>query len=281
MRLNQVLSREKELKKSLKYRTKSLKKNLKKAQKDNAQLSGAQINEELEEILDAVAQYFAMGATRTWADATARADVVVDGQPVVADVPVPYLILAEKQLKYLRDLVRYLPLSVDSTRLDHIGARIEKLHNAVRFARQEANASLVEQPSYGEAMMDYVLHGRPAEEKAVYARRYRTNRSAGHRSVDRKNRDDIAPDPAPRLEVRGLGILGPPPSVHRVAEILPVFSPVNSANRSRSTPFGAFSTIRPTSLPSRVTTIKGTASRSSGSAEISSARKYSSTPVSW
>ena len=164
MRLNQVLSREKDLKHSLKTQTKNLKKALKRSSKGNSEVNEEEFRSQADKILDTLADYFRQGAIRTWADANKRVDVVVEGDVVVSDVPVQYLILAEKQLKYLRDAFRYLPMSAESDRLDEISGRVERLHNAVRFARQEANASNIDdEPPFGEALIDYLLHGETSE----------------------------------------------------------------------------------------------------------------------
>ena len=163
MRLNQVLSREKDLEHSLKSQTKSLKNALERHSKGKSEVDDEQFDAHAEELLDTLAEYFQIGALRTWADANKRVDVVVEGDVVVSDVPVQYLILAEKQLKYLRDAFRYLPMSADD-RLDTISGRIERLHNAVRFARQEANAATIEdEPSFGDALINYILEGQTEE----------------------------------------------------------------------------------------------------------------------
>lgn len=49
-------------------------------------------------------------ARKDWTNCTARADVVVDGQPMVTDVPVTYLLFLEKQLTDLRTFVGQLPV---------------------------------------------------------------------------------------------------------------------------------------------------------------------------
>lgn len=49
-------------------------------------------------------------ATKDWANCEARADVVVDGRTIVADVPVTYLLFLEKQLVDLHTFVKKLPV---------------------------------------------------------------------------------------------------------------------------------------------------------------------------
>lgn len=53
---------------------------------------------------------FDVTATKDWANCTARADVTVDGQTIVTDVPVTYLLFLEKQLVDLHTFVRKLPV---------------------------------------------------------------------------------------------------------------------------------------------------------------------------
>jgi hypothetical protein len=53
---------------------------------------------------------FDVTATKDWANTTARADVVVDGEPLLRDVPVSYLLFLEKQLTDLHTFVRKLPV---------------------------------------------------------------------------------------------------------------------------------------------------------------------------
>jgi hypothetical protein len=51
-----------------------------------------------------------MTATRDWGNCTARADVTVDGQVLIAGAPVPYLLFLHKQLADLRTVVLGLPV---------------------------------------------------------------------------------------------------------------------------------------------------------------------------
>ncbi|MDL4775473.1 MULTISPECIES: hypothetical protein [Thermomonosporaceae] len=53
---------------------------------------------------------FDVVATKDWANREASADVVVDGQTIVARVPVTYLLFLEKQLTDLRALIDRLPV---------------------------------------------------------------------------------------------------------------------------------------------------------------------------
>ena len=53
---------------------------------------------------------FDVTATKDWANCEARADVVVDGQTVIAGAPVSYLLFLEKQLADLNTFVKKLPV---------------------------------------------------------------------------------------------------------------------------------------------------------------------------
>jgi hypothetical protein len=53
---------------------------------------------------------FDVTATKDWANCTARADVVVDGRTILAEVPVTYLLFLEKQLVDLHTFIRKLPV---------------------------------------------------------------------------------------------------------------------------------------------------------------------------
>ena len=52
---------------------------------------------------------FDVTATKDWANNVARADVVLDGQPLLTQVPVTYLLFLEKQLVDLHTFVKKLP----------------------------------------------------------------------------------------------------------------------------------------------------------------------------
>lgn len=53
---------------------------------------------------------FDVTATKDWANCAARADVVVDGAVLAADVPVTYLLFLEKQLIDIHTFVKKLPV---------------------------------------------------------------------------------------------------------------------------------------------------------------------------
>lgn len=64
--------------------------------------------------LDAAAKHlsnlFDVVATKEWGNTAAMADVVVDGQVLIHDAPVPYLLFLEKQLVNWRTMVSKLPI---------------------------------------------------------------------------------------------------------------------------------------------------------------------------
>lgn len=165
---------------------------------------------------------FDVTATKDWANVGASADVVVDGQVLLAKVPVPYLLFLEKQLTDLFTFVKKLPVldaseswnldpSTDSwktepvrtirtkkvprnhvkaeatekhpaqvevyyediavgywttvkfsgalpaRRVNELAERVEKLQQAVKFAREEANAVEVTDQRVGDAVFGYLF----------------------------------------------------------------------------------------------------------------------------
>lgn len=67
-----------------------------------------------EELLGQFAQacqnFYDLAATQDWANAKAKASVVVDGVVILEDVPVAYLLFLEKQITDLRTFVSTLPV---------------------------------------------------------------------------------------------------------------------------------------------------------------------------
>ncbi len=63
----------------------------------------------LKEVAKHQTEVFDVTATKDWANCSARADVVVDGQTLLPDVPVTYLLFLEKQLSDMRKFVDELP----------------------------------------------------------------------------------------------------------------------------------------------------------------------------
>jgi hypothetical protein len=71
-----------------------------------------QVNAEnvLKETRAVLAKLFDVTATKDWANCTAKADIVVDGQTILEGVPATYLLFLEKQLTDINTFVRKLPL---------------------------------------------------------------------------------------------------------------------------------------------------------------------------
>lgn len=170
----------------------------------------------------ALTRLFDVTATKDWANCAATADVTVDGETLLADVPVSYLLFLEKQLAELQQFVKALPVldaaeawsfddSTDTWRTDavrtirtrkvprnHVKAeatekhpaqvevyyedvpvgywttvkfsgalparrvnelvqRVEKLREAVQFAREEANGTEVADRRTGDAVFRYLF----------------------------------------------------------------------------------------------------------------------------
>lgn len=178
--------------------------------------------ESIRECSRILTKLFDVTATKDWGNCDARGDVVVDGQTLLSEVPVTYLLFLEKQLVDLKTFVQKLPVldqaeewsydqaadcwatpPVETTRTkkiprNHVKAeatkehpaqvevysedvvvgywrtikysgalpqarvsellqRVEKLHTAVKFAREEANSTEVEKRRVGEAVFDYLF----------------------------------------------------------------------------------------------------------------------------
>jgi hypothetical protein len=66
--------------------------------------------EVLRDMAATLIRLFDVTATKDWANCDAKADVTVDGQVLLRDVPVPYLLFLEKQLTDLHTFVKKLPV---------------------------------------------------------------------------------------------------------------------------------------------------------------------------
>ncbi|WP_369042273.1 DUF7873 family protein [Streptomyces sp. Midd1] len=62
------------------------------------------------EVRRALTRFYDVTATRDWANCVARADVTLNGRTLIKDVPVPYLLFLEKQLKALQTFLEKLPV---------------------------------------------------------------------------------------------------------------------------------------------------------------------------
>lgn len=171
---------------------------------------------------EALSKLFDVVATKDWANCKAKADVVVDGQAILRDVPATYLLFLEKQLVDLHTFIKKLPVldaseswtfdpsadcwatepvmttrtkkvprnhvkaeatehhpaqvevyyedvtvgnwrtikfsgALPARRVNELLARVEKLQEAVKFAREEANNLEVEDVKTGEAILGYLF----------------------------------------------------------------------------------------------------------------------------
>jgi hypothetical protein len=165
---------------------------------------------------------FDVTATKDWANCAAKADVVVDGTTLVADVPVTYLLFLEKQLTDLHTFVKKLPVldasetweydasadcwatepvqtvrtkkiprnhvkaeatekhpaqvevyyedvtvgfwrtvkfsgALPAKRVNELLERVEKLQQAVKFAREDANNTEITDVKTGEKIFGYLF----------------------------------------------------------------------------------------------------------------------------
>jgi hypothetical protein len=165
---------------------------------------------------------FDVTATKDWTNCVARADVVVDGEPLLREVPVSYLLFLEKQLVDLLTFVRKLPVldaseswiydaaadcwateptqttrtkkiprnhvkaeatekhpaqvevfyedvvvgywktikfsgALPAQRVNELVEKVEKLQQAVKFAREEANGAAVVEQETGEKVFRYLF----------------------------------------------------------------------------------------------------------------------------
>lgn len=169
-----------------------------------------------------LAELFNVTAQKDWANCEARADVVIDGNAILENAPVTYLLFLEKQLNDIKNLVGKIPtlddgedwlydealgvyktepvqntrtqkvqkpivlydateehpaqtqmITVDEVvgnwttikqsgalprnRKDELAERIERLTEAVKFARENANETVAPKQSVGQPILDYLL----------------------------------------------------------------------------------------------------------------------------
>jgi hypothetical protein len=165
---------------------------------------------------------FDVTATKDWTNCNARADVVVDGQTLLTQVPATYLLFLEKQLVDLHTFVRKLPVldaaeawtfdpsadcwatepvqttrtkkiprnhvkaeateqhpaqvevyyedvivgywrtvkfsgALPAQRINELLARVEKLQESVKYAREEANNIEAEEQKVGDRVFGYLF----------------------------------------------------------------------------------------------------------------------------
>lgn len=68
------------------------------------------VEEQLREVSAAMTRLFDVTATKDRTNAIAAADIVIDGEVLISDVPVTYLLFLEKQLGELQAFVKALPV---------------------------------------------------------------------------------------------------------------------------------------------------------------------------
>lgn len=180
------------------------------------------VDDVLGRVAEVMTRLFDVTATKEWANTSARADVVVDGAVLLADVPITYLLFLEKRLVDVHTLVGKLPLldsaeewefdastdcwrtppaktvrtkkvprnhvkaeatehhpaqvemyfedvpvgtwttvkfsgALPAQRVNELRARVDKLADAVRFARENANEAEVVDQKAGEKVFGYLF----------------------------------------------------------------------------------------------------------------------------
>lgn len=63
----------------------------------------------LEKVSEALVNYFDVTATKDWGNCLAKADIIIDGSPLIKEVPVTYLLFLEKELVDLRTFISTIP----------------------------------------------------------------------------------------------------------------------------------------------------------------------------
>ncbi len=178
--------------------------------------------EVIRKTVEILTKLFDVTATKDWANTQARADVVLDGKVLLAQVPATYLLFLEKQLVDLHTFVRKLPVldaseawtfdtsadcwatepvqttktkkiprnhvkaeatehhpaqvevyyedvivgywrtvkfsgALPASRVNELVEWVEKLQQAVKFAREEANNLEVQDQKMGEKVFQYLF----------------------------------------------------------------------------------------------------------------------------
>ncbi|NER38746.1 MAG: hypothetical protein F6J93_33135 [Oscillatoria sp. SIO1A7] len=176
----------------------------------------------LRQTTEILTKLFDITATKDWTNCRARADVVVEGQTLLSQVPVSYLLFLEKQLVDLQAFLKKLPIleasetwnfdasadcwateplqtlktfkmprnhvkaeatehhpaqvevyyedvtvgywrtvkfsgALPAQRVNELLERLDKLQQAVKFAREEANNTDVEEQRIGQRIFQYLL----------------------------------------------------------------------------------------------------------------------------
>lgn len=188
------------------------------------------------EVKAALLRFYDVTATRDWANCQARADIKVDGETLLRDVPVPYLLFLEKQLTSLATFVEKLPVldpaeewlwdqdrgvwrtppyesvktkkvprnhvlaeatqqhkaqvemyyedipvghwttvkfsgAMPAAQVKALAVRVQALRDAVKYAREEANGTEIQQQRIAAPLLDYLFGAfiPPAAEQAAAA----------------------------------------------------------------------------------------------------------------
>ena len=176
----------------------------------------------LRQTTEILTKLFDITATKDWTNCRARADVTVEGQTLLSQVPVSYLLFLEKQLVDLQAFLKKLPIleasetwtfdasadcwateplqtlktfkmprnhvkaeatehhpaqvevyyedvtvgywrtvkfsgALPAQRVNELLERLDKLQQAVKFAREEANNTEVEEQRIGQRIFQYLL----------------------------------------------------------------------------------------------------------------------------
>lgn len=176
----------------------------------------------IRETSEALTKLFDVVATKDWANCQAKADIVVDGNVLLAQVPATYLLFLEKQLVDLHTFIKKLPVldaseswvfdpsadcwatepvqtlktkkvprnhvkaeatekhpaqvevyyedivvgtwrtikfsgALPAKRVNELLSRIERLQEAIKFAREEANDMKVEEQKVGDKIFKYLF----------------------------------------------------------------------------------------------------------------------------
>src|SRR5215471_4784468 len=176
----------------------------------------------IRQTVEVLTKLFDVTATKDWANCKAKANVVVDGQTLLTDVPATYLLFLEKQLTDLHTFVKKLPVldaseswtfdasadcwatepvqtaktkkiprnhvkaeatdkhpaqvevyhedvvtgywktvkfsgALPQKRVNELLGRVERLQQAVKFAREEANNIEADEQKVGTQVFDYLF----------------------------------------------------------------------------------------------------------------------------
>lgn len=179
-------------------------------------------NDVIKRTCETLAKYFDITATKDWANCEAGANIMVDGKPLLENVPVTYLLFLEKQLTDIHTFIKKLPTldpsetwrfdeaqdcwateptdttktkkvprnhvkapatdkhpaqvdvyhedivvgtwrttkysgALPATRVAELLERTEKLRDAVKVAREEANGQIAKEITVGKKIFDFLF----------------------------------------------------------------------------------------------------------------------------